>query len=239
MGYILKDDFSAIATTEDIAIISDASDRILEQCNKIACDEAKGYLSGKYNIDKIFANPRLFDADSIYNINDRIYTINSATTEVTHYECIMSGMTAGTGNTITDTFYYVENDSRDSKLLEVVMSMSLFYIHKRLSPNNIPTHRFLSYDGNGNEKIMSAIKWLMMIQSGSIQPYGWLLKADDEDIKDPEYSEPIDLLGNDPSVGLMWGNEISAGFNKYYYYYNEIPDANLINKETIKTDEPI
>lgn len=239
MGYILKDDFSAITTTEDIAIISDASDRILEQCNKIACDEAKGYLSAKYNIDKIFLEPKLFNENTLYNIGDRIYTINSATTETTHYECIMSGMTAGTGNTITDTFYYIENDSRDSKLLEVVMSMSLFYLHKRLSPNNIPTFRVLSYDGSGNLNIMSAIKWLTLIQNGSIQPYGWLLKADDEDIKDTEYSEPIDLLGNDPSLALMWGNEVSAGFNKYLYYYNEIPDANLINKETIKQNESI
>lgn len=235
MGYIIKDDFNAIATIEDVQIISDASDRILEQCNKIACDEAKGYLSGKYNIEKIFADPKLFDEDTLYNIGDRIYTINSATTEATHYECIMSGMTAGIGNTVTDTFYYVENDTRDSKLLEVVMSMSLFYIHKRLSPNNIPTHRILSYDGNGNDKIMSAIKWLTMIQTGLIQPYGWLLKADDETILDPDVSEPSDLLGNDPSVGMMWGNEISAGMNQYYYYYNNIPDANLITK--IKTEE--
>ena len=230
MGYILKDDFNAIATIEDVQIISDASDRILEQCNKIACDEAKGYLAGKYNIDKIFSEPKLFD-DTIdtYQIDDRLYVVNSATTEVTHYSCIMSGMTTGT--TITNTIYFKEGDTRDSKLLEVVMSMSLFYIHKRLSPNNIPTHRIMSYDGNGNDKIMSAIKWLTMIQTGLIQPYGWLLKANDETILDPDVSEPSDLLGNDPSVGMMWGNEISAGMNAYYYYYNNIPDANIIIKK--------
>jgi len=234
MGFILKDDLNAIATSEDISILSDANDRILEQCNKIACDEAMGYLAGKYNIDKIFANPKLYD-DTIdtYKIDDRLYVVNSATTEVTHYSCIMSGMTSGT--TITDTTYFKEGDIRDYKLLEVVMSMSLFYIHKRLSPNNIPLFRIISYDGNGNDKIMSAIKWLTMIQTGLIQPYNWLLKADDVTITDPDVSEPSDLLGNDPSVGMMWGNEISAGMNAYYYHYNNIPDANLI----IKKDEEI
>lgn len=232
MGFILKDDLNAIASSDDILILSDASDRILEQCNKIACDEAKGYLAGKYNIDTIFASPKLYD-DSIdtYQINDRLYVVNSATTEVTHYSCIMSGMTTGT--TITDTLYFKEGDTRDYKLLEVVMSMSLFYIHKRLSPNNIPLFRILAYDGNGNDKIMSAIKWLTMIQSGIIQPFGWELLADSE--KDDEYDEPLDLLGNSASVGIMFGNEISSGMNQYYYHYNNIPDANLI----IKKDEEI
>lgn len=228
MGFILKDDLNAIANQDDITILSDADDRILEQCNKIACDEAKGYLAGKYNIAKIFADPKLFDDSLLYNIGDRLYVVNSATTELTHYSCITSGMTTGT--TITDTTYYKEGDTRDYKLLEVVMSMSLFYIHKRLSPNNIPMFRYLAYDGNGNDKIMSSIKWLSMVQSGLIQPYGWSLLADDEDIIDPDVSEPSDLLGNDPSVGMMWGNEISAGMNKYYYHYNNIPDANIVIK---------
>jgi hypothetical protein len=234
MGFILKDDLNAIASSDDILILSDASDRILEQCNKIACDEAKGYLAGKYNIETIFNTPKLYD-DTIdtYQIGDRLYVVNSATTEVTHYSCIMSGMTTGT--TITDTSYFKEGDTRDYKLLEVVMSISLFYIHKRLSPNNIPNHRIVSYDGNGNDKIMSAIKWLEMIQKGLIQPFGWLLKADDESIPDPDVQEPSDLLGNDPSVGMMWGNEISAGMNQYYYHYNNIPDANLIIKKDDET----
>lgn len=249
MGFIQINDYRAIATDADLDVLSDQNAKIIEQCNKIAIDEAKAYIASKFDVVKIFLSPTEFNAVTPYSINDRIYVVDTGTTEVTHYHCIATGNTEYTGTTISgetytgatidNTTYFQEGDLRDNKLLEVVMSMSLFYIHKRLSPNNIPLFRSIAYDGNGNLDIMSSLKWLGLIQNGSLTPYNWILKADDTTIKDPEYNEPIDLLGNDPAVGLMWGNEKSAGLNDYFYHYNNIPDPNLIIRTSGTTNTTI
>lgn len=223
-------DYRAIATEEDLSVLSDANSNIITQCNQIAIHEAAGYLSTKYDIEKLFADPVEYNSGSTYNINDRIYvkettgTGNTETGEYIFYTCIQSGATSGTP--ITDTTYFIEKDSRDQKLLEVVMSISLFYIHKRLSPNNIPTFRVISYDGNGDGNIMSAIKWLTQIQKGELFPYGWTLISDGTEAIDPEVPEEFDKLGNDPSVGMMWGNDMADE----YMWYDVKYDKNIIKK---------
>lgn len=226
-NFIIKQDFRSIATEQDIKILSSSNDKIIEQCNAIAISEAAGYLSVKYNIEDLFRDTNEYSSAVTYGLDDRIYlniSTNSSSTEYVHYTCIASGATSGTS--LTDTNYFEEKDSRDQKLLEVVMSMSLFYVHKRLSPNNIPTFRVLSYDGNGDEKIMSAIKWLTMIQQGNLFPYGWKLLSENVEEIDPEVPIEYDKLGNDPSLGMMWGNDMG----EEYHWYDQKYDKNIIRK---------
>lgn len=223
-------DYRAIATAEDLDVLSDENEKIINQCNLIAIHEASGYLSTKYNVDKLFKDVNEFTSGNDYVIGDRLFVKELTdgspileTGEYTFYTCIKDIVNA---TDVTDTEYFIEKDSRDQKLLEVVMSISLFYIHKRLSPNNIPTFRVISYDGNGNLDIMSAIKWLTMIQKGDLSPYGWTLISDDTTEEDPEVPVDYDKLGNNPSVGMMWGNDMCED----YMWYDEKYDKNIIKK---------
>ena len=226
-NFILINDFKAIATSEDLSVLTDDNDLIIKQCNAIAVDEAAAYLSAKYDVEDLFKDPKLYSINSTYILGDRIYiqdlTITTSV-EYKHYTCIASGATAGT--LLTNTLFFEEIDSRDQKLMEVVMSISLFYIHKRLSPNQIPLFRILSYDGNGDEKIMSAIAWLKLIQKGSLSPYGWQLLSSSTEEIDPEVPVDFDKLGNDPSLGIMWGNDMGE---EYIWYANGY-DKNIIQK---------
>lgn len=227
--FILINDYQSIATTEDLNILSDDNSSIIDKCGIIAIDEASGYLSTKYDLEQLFLAPVEFNSGDTesYDVGDRIYTIEGSgdTAEYTHYSCIATGATSGTE--ITDTTYFTEGDVRDQKLLEVVMSISLFYIHKRLSPNNIPLFRVISYDGNGDKEIMSAIKWLQLVQSGELFPYGWPLLSD-QNIEDPEVGPVYDKEGNDPSMGFMWGNDMGDE----YHWYNNLVDKNIKIAET-------
>ena len=218
---ITNSDFKAIATMVDLNILADRDLSIAQQCNRIAIDEAAGYLSSRYDIETIFADPIEFNESTEYVVGDRIFVETPGATgedsTYTHYSCILD-TPAGATTSITDTTYYEEGDTRDQKLLEVVMSISLFHLHKRLTPNNIPEFRIISYDGNGDENIMSAIKWLTMVRDRSIDPHAWPLIPTEVD---PDLGVYVD--GQDPTVGIMYGNDM--GYD--YFYYNNEYDKNI------------
>lgn len=224
-NFIINQDFRAIATDIDMKVLSSNNSKIIQQCNEIAISEACGYLSTKYDVELLFDDPKLYNSGSTYELNDRIYiATNSASTEFVHYTCIASGSTSGTS--LTNELYFEEKDSRDQKLLEVVMTISLFYIHKRLSPINIPVFRQIAYDGNGDQTRMSAIKWLTMVQQGNIFPWGWLLLSETKEEIDPEVPIDYDKLGNDASTGILWGNDMCDE----YFIYDVKYDKNIIRK---------
>lgn len=205
--FILFPDFNAIATSDDLEVLSSDNIDIIEQCNAIAIDEAAAYLSVKYDLSQLFLDPVEYDSAETYAIGDRIYTIvGTPASTYTHYTCIK---VAPAGTAITNTEYFTQSDSRDRKLLQVVMAISLFYIHQRLSPNLIPEFRAIAYDGNGDDKIMSAIKWLTMIQSGALNPYNWpLITGEDIDGDDS-------TIGDNPGNGILWGNDEDV--NNFWY----------------------
>jgi hypothetical protein len=230
-SFILYDDFKAIATEEDLEVLTSGNDLTIKQCNQIAIDEAAGYLNTRYDVLSLFRDPIEYNVANANTEGDRVYTITQPVEEdvYTHYLCIQD---APAGTLITNTDYFTEGDSRDQKLLEVTMSMSLFYIHKRLTPNNIPAFRQLYYDGStadgeSDKNIMSAIKWLTDIQSGQLNPWNWPVNEDEE--VPPVFDEPYEMIGNDPSKGMMWGNDMGTE----YFHYGNLRDKNII----INTDD--
>lgn len=218
-NFVLLHDLNTIATEEDLNVITSQNLPLINQTTEMAIDEASAYLRVKYDLDRLFQAPELYSTGDTYTIHDRIYTSG---TEITHYTCIATGATSGTP--ITDTTFFKVKDSRDNKLLEVIMSISLFYLHKRLSPNNIPFHRVMAYDGNGDTNIMSAIKWLGIVQDGSIElewPKGGedtCIDIDNDGI--PDYC----MEGANPALGILWGNSMGQD----YFHYNGLVDPNLI-----------
>jgi hypothetical protein len=219
--FILLDDFKAIATGEDLIVLSDDNIKIIEQCNAIAINEASAYFSS-YDIEKLFADPKFYNSSIAFKKGDVIYDFIGTPGEQVIYTCILD---APIGTALTNGTYFIEKDSRDQKLLQVLMSMSLFYIHSRLTPNNIPQFRVLAYDGNGDDKIMSAIKWLTMIQNGKLTPYNWPL-AGGVTTEDPDGIEGVDNIGDDPNNGMLWGNDMLYD----YLVYNAGTDPNLIKE---------
>jgi hypothetical protein len=221
-NFILKDDFKAIATDIDLDVLSSANELIIRQCNKIAIAEASGYLNTRYNLLKLFKDPTLYNVASPYLMGDRIYVIDGDIYK--HYICILD---TPAGEDITTKAFFKEEDSRDQKLLQVVMSISLFYIHMRLTPDNIPAFRVEYYDGGTDkDEVMSAIRWLTLIQKGDLNPYNWP-EVEDENVGGLE--DPYELEGADPSVGFMWGSDRG----EEYHWYNQWPNPNIINSEQI------
>jgi phage gp36-like protein len=65
-----------------------------------------------------------------------------------------------TGVNITDTDKWEAGDSRNSLLLDRVLDMTIYYMHKAIAPRNIPELRVKAYD--------DAIEWLKAAANGTV-----------------------------------------------------------------------
>lgn len=67
-----------------------------------------------------------------------------------------------TGDLINDSTYWAEGDLRNQQLLMITIDLTLYHIHKRIAPQNIPDLRVKCYD--------DAIKVLSKWASGDLIP---------------------------------------------------------------------
>lgn len=101
--------------------------------------------------------------------------------------------TAGSPYTVTATFpdditIWTQGDNRNQLIVLYLVDITLYHLHARIQPNNVPDIRKIRYDGNGDlEKAHSAIRWLRECGNGHIN---------------------ADLPNIDPQQGMSirWGN---------------------------------
>jgi hypothetical protein len=92
---------------------------------------------------------------------------NLLTENNTFYTCI----SASTGNLPTNTTYFTAGDNRNPKIKEITVDVTLYNIHSKISPRNIPDVRRVRYDGFGNKNDSeNAIRYLEKVQKGQITP---------------------------------------------------------------------
>lgn len=164
LSFIQPADYSVLITDEQLSqITTDQTD--IDTCLLQSEEEIKEYLRHRYDVEYDMRSVTIND-DGL-NIqaakDDRLYIIDSGK----FYLCILDSI----NNPITDTTYFTQVDDRNQKLVQITIDVFLYHLHTRLNPRNIPDHRKIRYDGNGNiETRMNAIKWLMMVQKGTITP---------------------------------------------------------------------
>ena len=137
--------------------------------------------------DRVYWTETALDTSSTYSTDDRVsylgnlYKANqSVPAEAfdptkwdlqaennTFYTCIA----ISTGNLPNNTDYFTAGDNRNPKLKEVTIDITLYNIHSKISPRNIPDVRRIRYDGFGNKnESENAIRWLEKVQKGQITP---------------------------------------------------------------------
>lgn len=62
----------------------------------------------------------------------------------------------------TDTLYFAKGDARSQQMIQTVTNITLYHMHSRIAPRNIPDIRVKNYD--------DSIKWLKMCLMGDITP---------------------------------------------------------------------
>lgn len=82
---------------------------------------------------------------------------------------------------LLNTTYWALGDTRDPEMVQKIADITLFHLHSRISPKNIPTLRTYRYMGNEHERVIkgngeiiyplySALGWLQGCARGAITP---------------------------------------------------------------------
>lgn len=173
MSFILERDYSVLITGEQLTQITENQDDI-NVCLLQSEEEVKEYLRHRFDVGldmrtiTTVADPAQITA----TVTDRLF--DAAADKL--YLCIKDAVNLPLSN----TDYFTQTDDRNQKLVQVTIDVFLYHLHTRLNPRNIPQHRKIRYDGDGDiSNAMSAIKWLLMVQKGTVTPD--LTPALDED----------------------------------------------------------
>lgn len=188
--FILESNYKVLITTDQLDQITTDQD-IINECLEQSYEEIKEYLRHRFDVDfdmRVFAVP--VDTSQVTaSENDRIYDSGN----FKKYICIKDAVLRD----LTNTEYFTEKDDRNKKLVQITIDVFLYHLHTRLNPRNIPQHRKIRYDGDGDlQNAMSAIKWLMLAQKGQISPN--LTVLTDDDGQTPDTAQSI-IYGKSPN----------------------------------------
>lgn len=83
-------------------------------------------------------------------------------TAIADNETLYSSTAEGTGNTPDNTDYWKPGDTRHQQILMYMIDITLYHLHARINPRNVPELRMQRRD--------EAIKWLKAVSDGKLQP---------------------------------------------------------------------
>lgn len=80
---------------------------------------------------------------------------------------------AGTAYTLTATYpdddtKWTQGDNRNQQIVMYLLDITLYHLHSRINPRNVPDLRKERYDGNNATQNGGAIAWLKRVASGDI-----------------------------------------------------------------------
>lgn len=151
----------------------------------IAGSAAHAFAANEWTLicaDKLLYYAKLnypeYSATTTYIIGDIVWYNNKQYTCTTTCLNILptnSGFwTAGATYSFTavypdDTTKWTQGDNRNQLIVLYLVDITLYHLHARIQPNNVPELRKIRYDGNGDlVKAHSAIRWLRDCGDGSI-----------------------------------------------------------------------
>jgi hypothetical protein len=142
MNFLIKSDYLKHIQSDNLEIVTDSTDSLIDECELIAIEEITSFISHRYDTDKIFTLAT-YSASTDYFVGDVLrYTDDLI------YICILDT----TGNDPTNTTYWTQTDVRSAKMVSITIDLTLYHLHSRINPRNIPELRGFRRD--------DAIKWL-------------------------------------------------------------------------------
>lgn len=154
----LKDYYSQIKEDNLNVIIEDVSgspdERFLLEVEAAALTEVQSYLRHRYDVAIVFTGVDLWTISRTYDLDQVVYDQASNLS-------YKSKIASNQGNILTDQNSWEEiADPRDAMLKLYLIDITLYHLHSRINPRNIPELRLNRRD--------EAIKWLTMISKGDI-----------------------------------------------------------------------
>lgn len=136
-SFIIKEDFEQVISLEDLDRITDSNDLVWERSMEANIEYVSCYLRHRYDTDKVFS---------------KIYTHSSSVAWIEGDRVIDGGILfyalqdVPIGIPITDTVYWGVGDTRNKKIVLVVITLIMYDIYTRLNGVDIPSYIQVKYD---------------------------------------------------------------------------------------------
>jgi hypothetical protein len=139
-----------------LAGITQNNPALIAQCENAAREEISGYLNQRYNLATVLQDLLVYNPTAAYTVGNLVF---DPALPADIYYCSAD---ATGGTLLTDSSFFTLGDRRNPLIMQFLIEIVLFNIHKRISPQNIPAIRSIAYE--------NAISWLEGVQRGSITP---------------------------------------------------------------------
>ena len=122
-------------------------------------------------------NEDVYDNDTTYTVgllvwyDNIVYTAKGTT--VGNLPTDTNYWTAGAAYSFTgaypdDDTKWTKGDNRNQQIVMYLIDITLYHVHSRINPRNIPELRAIRYDGNNATQNGGAIGWLKMVAKGFV-----------------------------------------------------------------------
>lgn len=136
----------------------------------ICADKALFYVSLPYSE---YSNTTTYAVGTQVWYNDYVYTNLVSTagvlpTNTGFWSVGASPYTVAAGTLPTDTTKWTAGDNRNQQIVMYLIDITLYHLHSRINPRNVPDLRKERYDGNNPQQNGGAVAWLKRCASGDV-----------------------------------------------------------------------
>lgn len=119
-----------------------------------------------------YDNTASYVIGSVVWYNDIVYTCVQNCSSVLPTNTVFWGAgstyTVTAGTKPTDITKWTAGDNRNQQIVMYLIDITLYHLHSRINPRNIPDLRKERYDGNNPQQNGGAIAWLKRVASGDL-----------------------------------------------------------------------
>jgi hypothetical protein len=167
--FLRETDFLRAIQRENLDVITGEDQTLLNETILAAQSEMESYLRHRYDVAKIFIDLNAYDSGTTYAQNA---VVAYPDIEDQIYKCISTTNIVGIDP--TDSTKWSKGDPRNPLIKMHLIDLTLYHLHSRINPRNIPEFRIQRRD--------DAIKWMEMVAKSLISTDLPTLAVPDENI---------------------------------------------------------
>lgn len=157
MAFLRETDYLNQIQREDLDIITDERPDILRQTELAAQSEIESYLRHRFDVAAIYIDVSQYQSTTTYNTGD---LVSFPDYEDSLFSALDDGLVGITPT--DDPSKWLLGDTRHQLILMHMVDVTLYHLHARVQPRNIPEYRIQRYD--------DCMRWFKMVNSGKITP---------------------------------------------------------------------
>lgn len=161
MAFLRRADYSKQIRSEILSVVTSDDDSIRKDAELAATAEIESYLRHRYDMAKVFVELPTYDAATAYTTKDLIaFPDNEDDIFSLNADSNGDPQTITGVSPVDDPTKWTQGDTRNALIKMHLVDLTLYHLHSRINPRNIPEFRIARRD--------DCIEWLRMVAKGLI-----------------------------------------------------------------------